>query len=409
MMTIEKGWRRTKVAARSQGCLPLEVARRCAGRWEVAWGQDGTGRRMGRWALLGVVGLIAAAVLALAFARRGRPRPESVPAPSPAAEEAAIPPLEFGPPSPQTRLLETNAPGVYMPTASGRWESAMYGSVRTVQAGRSVVPSFHEGVDIAPLARGRDGRALDDVVAAADGTVAYVNRRAGNSDYGLYIVLKHRDPIGPLFTLYAHLDEISENVIAGRSVARGDRLGRMGRTPATVIPVERSHLHFEVGVMLNPEFRSWFLHRRLTPDHGAFNGWNLAGIPPLAPYVAQAEGRAFRLFDWMEGESPAFEVVVRVRRRPLYFDQYPTLWRGEPHQDGPVVISASESGVPLAGRNATAPEVMRLGVQPCQVLSVDPERLGRNGRRLVVRDNGDWRLGSAGRQWLEILIWPSRL
>ena len=356
---------------------------------------------------------MAAAIIGLviltAFGVRRCPRLEESPPVAVEPEPPVIPPIEFGPPTPQTRLLETNAPGVYMATASGRWESAMYGSVRTVQSGSTIVPSFHEGVDIAPTARGRDGRALDDIVAAAEGTVGYVNRTAGNSDYGLYVVLLHRDPLGPLYTLYAHLDEIEPGLHAGRPIARGARLGRMGRTPTKVIPVERSHLHFEVGVMLNSDFRSWFLSKRLTPDHGQFNGWNLAGLPPLAPYVAQAEGRAFRLQDWIEGEAPAFEVVVRVLRRPRFFDMYPGLWRGEPHHGGPVVIAATEGGVPLGGWNANSDEVARLGTQPAIVLRADAERLGRNGRRLVVRDNGNWRIGTSGRQWLEILIWPSRL
>jgi len=355
------------------------------------------------------LGLSALIGVALYGGRGGRAPEESV-LPAPVQEpEPSLPPLEFGPPTPQQRLLETNTPGVYMPTASGRWESAMYGSVRTVQMGKSIVPSFHEGIDIAPTARGRDGRALDEVVAAADGTVGYVNRRAGNSDYGLYAVVLHEDPLGPIYTLYAHLDEIEEGLQTGRAVAKGERLGRMGRTPASVIPLERSHLHFEIGLMLNPDFRSWFAHRRLTPDHRQFNGWNLVGIPPLAPYVAQSEGRAFRMMDWIEAETPAFEVVVRVQRRPNFFSQYPALWRGGAHHGGPLVIAASEGGVPLSGRNADPEEVARLGVHPAAVTRVVAERLGRNGRRLVVRENGVWRLGPAGRQWLEILIWPSRL
>lgn len=369
-------------------------------------------RSRSRWPRVGMA-IAAGALMLLAVSlifrgRRDQPT-DPVTAPVPQPEAPSIPPLEFGPPTPQVRLLETNVPGIYMPTASGRWESAMYGSVRTVQSRGSVVPSFHEGIDLAPTRRARDGRALDDIYAAADGTVGYVNRLAGNSDYGLYVVLLHRDPDGPVYTLYAHLDEIAGDLHVGKAVARGARLGRMGRTPMQVIPVERSHLHFELGVMLNPEFPSWFRHKRLTPDHDRFNGWNLAGIPPLAPYAAQAAGRAFRLAEWIESEMPAFEVAVRVERRPNYFNLYPTLWCGELPEQGPIVIAASEGGVPLAGRIASPEEVTRLGRQTSVVLRAEPDRLGRNGRRLVLYEGGEWRLGSAGRQWLEILIWPSRL
>gem|GEM_PF-268995 len=362
-----------------------------------------------RWALL-AAGLGLAAVGLIAGRLWWRPPvpapPEPVPGPAPEPEAApGPPPLVFGYPTAQTRLLETNSTDVYMPTASGRIESALYGSVRTIKSGKSFLPSFHEGIDIAPTRRRKDGAALDDVVAVADGEVAYVNRVEGNSDYGLYVVLLHREPAGPLYTLYAHLDEIERGLRPGMPVSQGARLGRMGRTPTRVIPVERSHLHFEVGVMLNSRFRSWFHSKRLTPDHGDFNGWNLAGIDPLAPYAAAAEGRPFRLRDWIESCAPAFEVLVRVRRRPTFFDLYPALWTGPAHDGGPVVVAASHGGVPLSGRNAAPEETAVLGTLPHVVLRANGDVLGRNGRRLVQLNGGRPTLTAAGRQWLEILTW----
>lgn len=326
----------------------------------------------------------------------------------PPAENAAPPeppPLVFGFPTPQTRLTETNAPDVFMPTASSRPESALYGSVRTVRSGKTFVPSFHEGVDIAPTRRARDGQALDDVFAVADGTVAHLNRVAGNSDYGLYAVLLHADPAGPLYSLYAHLAEIEPTLRVDHPIARGARIGRMGRTPHTVIPVERSHLHFELGVKLNSDFRSWFRRKKLTPDHGNFNGWNLAGIHPLAPFFAAAEGRPFRLLDWIEAQPAAFEVVARVQQPPPFFALYPATWKGDPHHGGPIVIAATAGGVPLSGRNATDEEIARLGTALYCVVRVDAEALGRNGRRLALSENGRWVLGPSGRQWLDILTW----
>jgi hypothetical protein len=293
-----------------------------------------------------------------------------------------------------------------MSTASGRPESGLYGSVRTAAFGRSILPSFHEGIDVAPLRRDRRRRALDDVVTAADGAVAHVNRIAGNSDYGHYVAMVHSDPAGPVYTLYAHLDELAPNLKAGQVLPRGTRLGRMGRTPTAVIPVERSHLHFEVGVLLNPEFRGWFRARKLKPDHGNFSGLNLFGFNPIAPYVAQASGTPFSLGAHLAALPPAFELAIRVERRPNYFTLYPSLWRGEPYAGGPIVVAVSDGGIPIAGRNADAGEVERIGRGRTVVLKADTDVLGRNGRRLVVPRNGAWILGQAGDAWLDILTYP---
>ncbi len=364
-------------------------------------------RRIRHWTAGACVAVVAAALASLML--RGCPEREDQPEPrppGPAVTTAAPRYVAFGFPTAQTNLVATNAPGIFMPTASGRPESALYGSVRTAVYGKSVLPSFHEGIDIAPLLRDRKRNALDDVVAAADGTVAHVNRVAGNSDYGLYVAMVHDDPAGPVYTLYAHLDEVPRDLKAGQVVARGTRLGRLGRTPTHVIPVERSHLHFEVGVLLNPEFRRWFHSKKLKPDHGNYSGLNLFGFNPIAPYVAQAEGRAFSLEGHLAAHPVGFVVAIPTKRRPHYFRIYPTLWRGEPHDGGPLVVGASDGGVPLFGRNATAEEEAQLGRSRFRVLQADPDVLGRNGRRLVVPEKGAWTLGRNGESWLDILTSP---
>jgi len=346
------------------------------------------------------------------WGRRGAARLQpSNPPPSPEVRgtdapriQAEVPPIVFGFPTPQERLLDTGDPAVYMPTASGRLESALYGSVRTVQVGRQVVPSFHEGIDIAPTRRGRGGVALDDVWAAADGVVGYINRHAGDSNYGLYVVLVHQDPIGPVYTLYAHLDEIERSLHVGQPVPRGARLGRMGHTPPHIIPVERSHLHFEVGVILNQNFPTWYRRHRFKPDHGLYHGWNLQGLDPLVPYRLQAAGIAFRLQDWAEGTPTAIELSVRAPR-PNYFAEYAACWHVEPGDPRPWILEISEGGVPLRARTGAAEASEVRGRTP-QVVRVDEAVLGRNGRRLVAKANGSYTLGSAGRQWLDILLWP---
>ena len=127
-------------------------------------------------------------------------------------------------PTQQQGLLEEGREDVFQPTAAGTRESALYGSVRTVNRGGRLLASFHEGIDIAPVRRDRRGRPLDDVLAVAEGKVAYVNKVAGNSTYGKYAVVEHDDPMGPVYTLYAHLASVAvkrgDDALHGRSACR---------------------------------------------------------------------------------------------------------------------------------------------------------------------------------------------
>ncbi|MCL4558993.1 MAG: peptidoglycan DD-metalloendopeptidase family protein [Chloroflexi bacterium] len=116
----------------------------------------------------------------------------------------------------------------------------------------------HSGVEL-------QAPAGDSVHAAAGGVVVVAggddqaHAVAGNSGYGNVVILKHSFPglDQPLFTLYAHLQEI--DVAPGESVSGGQVIGKVGATGAATGP----HLHFEVrlggdtiGDTRNPEL--WF-------------------------------------------------------------------------------------------------------------------------------------------------------
>lgn len=309
-------------------------------------------------------------------------------------------------PTDQHALLDMHAAGVFQPTAAGHLESAWYGSVRTrMSEGGRLRPSFHEGVDIAPQQRDRKGQPLDEVRAVADGIVAYVNRVSGRSNYGLYVVLLHEDPMGRVYTLYAHLRRLAPNLLPGRPVVAGDVLGTMGWTSSSPIPVARSHLHFEIGLLLNGHFESWYRARRYKPDHGLFHGWNLLGVDPLAFLRFQREQPGASLADFLDRVPVAFEVLLAAHGKPDYFGRYPGRWIGPPPA-GAIVVSCSENGVPLGGRAATDAEREQLGRQKSKILNVQKEVLGRNGARLVTCRGGEWVLAEAGEQWREILLYP---
>ena len=310
--------------------------------------------------------------------------------------------LIFGYPTAQHQLLDTNTPGIYMPTASGRPESAMYGSVRTSKHGGA---SFHEGLDIGPLNRDRRQMPTDLIVAAADGRVAYFNRYNGNSNYGKYIVLLHDDPMGEIYTLYAHMEEIDKSIRVGGNVTRGQTLGRMGHSASTGIPVSRAHLHFEVGVMNNRNFHRWFKAQKLKPDHGNYHGHNLTGMHPLDVYRQQEIHGVFRMDEYLDQIPPAFTLILRAARLPDYFVRHPSRWQGSTEFDGALVMEVTEGGIPIRGRPATAEERTALAGQRHHVLSVDPAVLGRNGLRFVERKKGVWVLGKNGPRWLELLTY----
>jgi murein DD-endopeptidase MepM/ murein hydrolase activator NlpD len=326
---------------------------------------------------------------------------------SPSAGTPVVPPqgvlLTF--PTPQMRLSETTNPAVFMPTESGRVESALYGSVRTRKFGRSFLPAFHEGVDFAPTARDAKGRAADPVFAVAEGRVGYINRIAGNSSYGIYVVLLHGEAPGEFYTLYSHLASAADGLKFGDPVVRGTVVGKMGNSSTLGIPVQRSHLHFEFGVILNRRFDEWFRREKLKPFHGAMHGYNLAGLNPVGLFPYMNADSSFVFAEHLMAVPAAFRILVPVRAKPDYYRRYPFLWSGgEPA--GALVMDVSESGVPLQARSATAEEVALSQKNKPRVLEVFVDALGRNGTRLVVREGSAWVPGRNADQWLDILLYP---
>lgn len=97
-------------------------------------------------------------------------------------------------------------------------------------------PAFHAGLDF-------PGRYGQPILSAARGRVSYVGQRQG---YGNVVEVEHGNG---LMTRYAHLSGFGARV--GKSVARGDQIGRMGSTGRST----GTHLHFEVrlnGQAINP-------------------------------------------------------------------------------------------------------------------------------------------------------------
>ena len=157
----------------------------------------------------------------------------------------------------------------FTPTVGRTWESGTFGCVR------SDGWQMHEGIDIKCIERDKKGEPIDPVSAAADGVISYINPKPGLSNYGNYIVMRHQIEGMAIYTLYAHLRRIAAGLKVGQFKKTGEIIATMGRTANTRqgISKERAHLHFEINVLANNSFTTWYKNRfpGQRNDHGNWN------------------------------------------------------------------------------------------------------------------------------------------
>ena len=164
----------------------------------------------------------------------------------------------------------------FVGTIGKPWLTGTFGCVRTGGW------QMHEGLDIRCLQRDRQGEPTDPVLATAEGTVAYISTRPSLSNYGIYLILRHPVAGLEIYSLYAHLREVRPDLKIGQAVKAGEAVAIMGRTANThaSISKDRAHLHFELNLLVNDRFASWY--KKTFPgqrnDHGNWNGQNLLGI-----------------------------------------------------------------------------------------------------------------------------------
>ena len=228
------------------------------------------------------------------------------------------------------------------PTVSGKMESALFGMVR--EDGKR----FHEGIDIRPAKTNADGEALDLVLAAMDGQVAYLNANV-NGPYGRYVVLHHAAAEIPVYTLYAHLAKIEPSLKTAQPVRRGTVIGLMGRTSAGASPItkDRSHLHFEVGLMLSRGFNRWYAaqpENKQSPNlHGLYNGQNLIGMDPML-ILGQPK---VDILAALRSQPTALTVGLRTNKMPDFVQNYPALMRGDASHVAGWYVEFSWQGMPV--------------------------------------------------------------
>jgi murein DD-endopeptidase MepM/ murein hydrolase activator NlpD len=292
----------------------------------------------------------------------------------------------------------------FVGTIGRPWTSGTFGCVR------SEGTQLHEGIDIRCLQRDKRGEPIDPILASAAGTVAYVNRKAGLSNFGNYIVLRHEIDGIEIYSTYAHLREIGAGLRPGSAVKLGETIGIMGRTANTRegISKDRAHVHFELNLLTNERFPTWY--QKTFPgqrnDHGQWNGQNMLGLDPRAVLLEQKRlGAKFNLVRHLQSQPELCRVLVRETNFP-WLKRYAALVRTAPA--GQTVagyeIALNFNGVPIDLIPRSADEIK--GKTRFQLLSVNEAEQSKNPcRRLVTKRGARWELATRGVNLLELLTY----
>lgn len=293
----------------------------------------------------------------------------------------------------------------FAPTPGKTWESGTFGCVRS--DGRQ----FHEGLDIKWTQRDRKGEPTDLVLASASGTVAYVNRKSGLSNYGNYLVLRHRVEGLEVCTLYAHLASVREDLQSGGTIKAGETLGVMGRTTNTKtrIAAERAHVHFEINLIASERYFAW--HEANLPgvrnDHANWNGHNLLGIDPRALLHQQrAQGEKFSLIQFIQSQSELCRVLVH-KSEFAFARRHPALVRANPNTEkegvGAYELGLNFNGIPCKITPRTAAEAKNYPAK-YHLLSVNDAEQKKNGcRKFLTQKSGKWELTTEAVHHLDLL------
>jgi hypothetical protein len=320
------------------------------------------------------------------------------------ATEVPVWPLEDNP-------VQSGAPlaSFLQPTASGLVPSALFGCVRNDGE------RFHEGLDIGPQLPRRGREATDPVRAIQPGRVTYINRVAGNSSYGRYVVIEHGTAAPAFYSLYAHLARIDDGIAEGQAVEQGAVLGVMGRSAGGYyIPPSRAHLHLEVGLRLTDDFDGWFKRQGYTSEnhHGKFNGINLIGWDPLDYFQKFADGSVYDTASYLRSIPPGVLLHVKSPGKPEILERYPALEipGSEASQRAGWEVTLSAWGLPLSFRALGSTEldgVRRTG--DISVIAVNGEALETYAcRDITTTRSGRTYLGNGGRRVLELLFHGAR-
>lgn len=294
----------------------------------------------------------------------------------------------------------------FVGTVGKMWTSGCFGCVR------SEGWQMHEGLDIRCLQRDKRGEPTDQVMATADGIIAYINAKPSLSNFGNYIILRHSVDGVEIYSTYAHLSEIRPDLKVGQAVKSGEPIAIMGHTANTRegISKERAHVHFELNLFINDRFPAWY-KKTLSGqrnDHGAWNGQNLVGLDPRQVLLEEHSlGAKFSLLHLVRNQTELCRVLVRTKNFP-WIKRYAALVRSNPKAEKEGVagyeIALNFNAVAFELTPRAASEIK--GKAKFQLLSVNEAEQNRNPcRRLVAKRGARWELTSRGLNVLELLTY----
>jgi hypothetical protein len=294
----------------------------------------------------------------------------------------------------------------FVGTPGKPWTTGSFGGVRTDGQ------QLHEGLDIRCLNRDRAGEPTDPVLAAADGAVAYFSAKPALSNYGRYVVLRHVIEGLEVYSLYAHLREVSAGLKIGQSVKAGEPIGIMGRSSNTGQPIskDRAHLHFELDLRLSDHFTAW--QKEAFPgqrnDHGEWNGRNLVAFDPAQVFKEQAsQGANFSLLRMLREQTELCRVLVRATNF-AWVNRYSAFLEPNPKavEEGVAGYELALNFNGLACRLIPRAASELKGPAKFQLLSVnEAEQQARPCGHLVTKRRGSWELHTRGLQLLELLTY----
>lgn len=297
--------------------------------------------------------------------------------------------LELAWPTPNTAYLDGKPIAEYIqPTVSGDPGSGLFGCVR------SNGYQFHEGLDLKPVCARDHGEVTDEIYATMDGVVRHIARKAGQSSYGRYLVLEHPGATPACYSLYAHLSEVRAGLKEGDAVKRGDVIAIMGRTAGGyAIPKDRSHLHFELGLMATRDFQSWYNRQKFgSPNlHDNWNGMNLMGFDPRDFFDRFEAKRVDDVGGYLEQLPVAVKVRVSVSRTPDYAVRYPSLVKGALPPGSLIAgweIDCYWTGMPLALRPLSAVELIGQRPGTVRIVEVNHEEVVSHRAISLLRGRG---------------------
>jgi len=301
-------------------------------------------------------------------------------------------------------FLEGKEESYFTPTVGRTWESGTFGCVR------SDGWQMHEGIDIKCIERDKKGEPIDPVSAAAGGIISYINSKPGLSNYGNYIVMRHQIDGMEMYTLYAHLRRIEGGLKVGQYKKTGEIIATMGRTANTRqgISRERAHLHFEINLLANESFPTWYKNRfpGQRNDHGKWNGQNLIGLNPWDIFVSQKEAafsqRKFSIVQYIQAQPVLCRIKVIKPENFNLLKRFPLLVTGNNRgQLAGYEVSLNPNGVPVRIITIATDQ---LGAKESTEVVVDPQVYkAAPCRKLVFKKGQKWVLTAKGMAHLDLI------